>query len=116
MGHKAIFHIDEQNKWNLTLKNVNNLLDAVAAEDFNIEVLANAEAVKEYVLNNEAELNTQSAMKDLSDRGIKFVACNNSLKAFGIKQEDLINFVEIVPVGVLELVKKQREGYGYIKP
>lgn len=116
LDYKVIFHIDELNKWNLTLKNVSNLLDAIDGENFNIEVLANSEAVKEYILNKEVELNTMELMKNLSDRGIKFIACNNALKAFNIKQEDLINFVHIVPVGVLELVKKQTEGYGYIKP
>lgn len=116
MDYKVVFHIDELNKWNLTLKNVKNLLDAIGSDNFIIEVLANAEAVKAYILNKEDELNIMQLMKNLSERGIKFIACNNALKAFNIKQEDLINFVHIVPVGVLELVKKQTEGYGYIKP
>lgn len=116
MEYKVIFHVDELNKWNLVLKNVTNLLDAIDNNNFNIEVLANSEAVKAYVSNNNTEINIRNIMRTLSDRGIRFVACNNALKAFEINKEDLIPFVKTVPVGVLELVNKQMEGYSYIKP
>jgi intracellular sulfur oxidation DsrE/DsrF family protein len=112
---KVIFHIDELDKWELLLKNVNNLLHAIDIEKSNIEVLANSEAVKFYNLNN--DLNTDvTSMEGLSRKGIKFVACNNALNAYNIKKENLIDFIGIVPVGVLELINKQREGYAYIKP
>lgn len=116
MDYKVIFHVDEFNKWNLVLKNVNNLLDAIDNSNFDIEILANSEAVKIYVSNDENEKNVRNIMETLSDRGIKFVACNNALKAFNIKKEDLITCVHIVPVGILELVNKQIDGYSYIKP
>ncbi|HHY41379.1 MAG TPA: hypothetical protein GX514_00790, partial [Thermoanaerobacterales bacterium] len=41
---------------------------------------------------------------------------NNALAAHGIQKENIIEFVDVVPAGVLELVKKQNEGYAYIKP
>lgn len=116
MEYKVIFHVDELNKWNLALKNTDNLLDAINTNNFNIEILANAEAVKAYVSNNNTEINLRNKMKTLSDRGIKFVACNNALKTFNINKEDLNPFVHIVPVGILELVNKQIEGFSYIKP
>jgi intracellular sulfur oxidation DsrE/DsrF family protein len=112
---KVIFHIDELNKWGLLLKNVDNLLKSINVEKFEIEVLANSEAVKFYNLNN--GLNTYSTfMKDLSNKRVKFVACNNALNSLCIKKEDLMNFIDIVPTGILELIDKQREGYAYIKP
>ena len=40
--YKVIFHIDENNKWNLLLKNVSNLLNATDGEKVYIEVLANS--------------------------------------------------------------------------
>jgi intracellular sulfur oxidation DsrE/DsrF family protein len=116
LEYKVIFHIDELNKWNMVLKNTSNLLDAIDTNNFNIEILANSEAVKAYVLNKDTESDMKNTMKTLSDRGIKFVACNNALKAFGIDQDDLNPFVQTVPAGVLELVTKQMEGYSYIKP
>lgn len=113
---KVIFHIDELKKWNLLLKNVSNLLDAVDINNFNIEVLANSEAVKAYIANNELDLNISYAIERLNHKGVKFVACNNALKTYDIPKDYLMHFIEIVPVGVLELINKQSEGYSYIKP
>ena len=112
---KVIFHIDELNKWKLLLKNVGNLLDAVDTNKLTIEVLANSEAIKFYKANQVLELD-MNAMEKLNSKGVKFVACNNALMANDIKKDDLINFIDIVPVGILELINKQSEGYSYIKP
>lgn len=111
--YKVIFHVDELDKWKLLLKNVSNLLEAVDINKCSIEVLANSEAVKFYASNFNSDINV---MENLNSNGVKFVACNNALIANKIKKEDLNYFIEVVPVGVLELVIKQSEGYAYIKP
>ena len=112
--YKVIFHIDEINKWKLLLNNVSNLLNASNNDKFYIEVLANSEAVKYYDINYvDADIDT---MQSLNAKGVKFVACNNALRGYDIKKDTLIGLVDIVPAGVMELVKKQSEGYFYIKP
>ena len=114
MNVNVIFHIDEQSKWSLTLKNVQNLTKAAELKHSRIEVLANSEAVAFYAgsePNSDREL-----MQELALAGIRFVACNNALRGMEIPQERLPQFVDIVPVGVLELIQKQNEGYAYIKP
>jgi len=113
LEHKVIFHIDELNKWKLLLKNISNLLDAVDINKFSIEVLANSEAVRFYNSNLDLDI---KAMEKLNSKGVKFVACNNALIAYDMKKDDLIHFIDIVPVGILELINKQSEGYAYIKP
>lgn len=112
--YKVIFHIDELAKWNLVLANITNLLEGVllSNETIDVEVLANSEAVEYYRNNKDINLK----LVDLNMKGVKFLACNNSLKGNNIKADDLIDIINIVPVGVFELVKKQRDGYAYIKP
>lgn len=112
--YKVIFHIDELVKWNQVLANVTNLLEGVSVsnETIEVEVLANSEAIEYY--RNSKDINIK--LVDLNMKGVKFIACNNSLKGYNLKPDNLIDFINIVPVGVLELVKKQREGYAYIKP
>lgn len=111
---KVIFHIDELNKWNLLLKDVSILLDASSIEKFYIVVLATSEAVKYYEPNKilEADINF---MKNLNNKGVKFVACNNSLMTYNINKDNIINFIEITQIGTLELINKQSEGYIYLK-
>lgn len=113
--YKVIFHIDEISKWKLLLGNVSNLLKGLDNEKLYIEVLANSEAVKYYDINQDldADINT---MEGLNKKGVNFAACNNALMAYNIKKDNIISFVNIVPAGVVELVKKQSEGYIYIKP
>lgn len=108
---RVIFHVDEMEKWGVVLKNVSNLLHAVDVEKSNIEVLANSEAVKFY---NATTLDKELA--EQNSKGVKFAACNNALNLFKMKKDDLFDFVSIVPVGVLEIINKEAEGYAYIKP
>ena len=113
--YKVIFHIDEMSKWQVLLGNVSNLLNGIADTKLHVIVLANSEAVKSYETNQgfDAVIHT---MESLNKEGVKFVACNNALMAYKMEKDDLIPFVDIVPAGIVELVKKQSEGYIYIKP
>lgn len=111
---KVIFHIDESEKWELLLKNVSNLTRIADPKFSKIEVLANSEAVKEFV--PDAGNPYFHLMGQLSGQGVLFTACNNALNGLGIKRAELMPFVSIVPAGVLELIERQKEGYAYIKP
>lgn len=113
--YKAVFHIDENKKWKLLLANVSNLLDAIDGESYDVEVVANSEAVKYYDTgqNLDTDVNT---MKELMEKGVMFVACNNALRTNKIEKGQILDYVKVVPAGVLELVEKQSEGYAYIKP
>lgn len=113
MKKNVIFHVDETGKWALALKNASNLLQLVTSNIMQIEILANSEAVKDYVL---PQSTFESDMRQLHAQGVLFVACNNALNALGINQKQLLPFVKVVPAGVLELIDRQVEGYAYIKP
>jgi intracellular sulfur oxidation DsrE/DsrF family protein len=46
---------------------------------------------------------------------VSFKVCQGTMNRHEIKKEDLLPNVEIVPDGILEIVTKQGEGWGYIK-
>ncbi len=52
MNLKVIFHIDKNQKWDLFINNVKNLLSSYEGKfsDSSIEILANSEAVEGYVV------------------------------------------------------------------
>ncbi|MDF2505462.1 DsrE family protein [Clostridium sp.] len=112
--HKIIFHIDELDKWDLLLKDVSILVDALSAKKFNIEVLATSEAFKFYDLNENSYENI-NLMKDLNKKGVKFVVGKNHLMTHNINSNNLFHFVDTVPVESLELINKQSDGYIYLK-
>lgn len=49
----------------------------------------------------------------LIKEGVRFVPCENTLRDKSIPKENLLPLVGTVPSGVVEVVRKQHEGYGY---
>jgi intracellular sulfur oxidation DsrE/DsrF family protein len=76
--------------------------------------VANGEAVD--FLKASAPPGNKELPERLAGAGVLFTACRNALRARGIPESGLWPFVQIVPAGVLELIRCQREGYAYIKP
>ncbi|MHC5248503.1 DsrE family protein [Enterococcus sp. LJL90] len=103
---KVVFHIDEKEKWPEARSNVKNLLQATATIE--VIVLVNGGAVTGYL--------EPAYQHFISNPKISFHACHNALKANDIAEEQLPKNVEVVPAGVLDLVKLQSNGYAYIKP
>ncbi|WP_050635995.1 DsrE family protein [Candidatus Stoquefichus sp. SB1] len=111
---KVIYHIDEREKWSLCLGNVENMKAYYRSHHipYQIEVLANSLAVKDYVKDSALALK----LKELSCQGIQFAACHNALRGQKIALEDLLEEVVVVDAGVVELALKQSQGFAYIKP
>ncbi|WP_343208618.1 DsrE family protein [Anaerolentibacter hominis] len=114
---KVLYHVDQRDKWELTLGNVINML-AYGREnnaEFEIEVVANGPAVADL---KETEARKNGLHERLSQIGTETAvcACNNALRGQGILPEELLSFVKVVPAGVVEIAGKQQEGFAYIKP
>jgi uncharacterized protein len=50
-----------------------------------------------------------------SNKNVAFVVCEQTLKRKNIPTSQLLPGVIIVPDGILEIVQKQQQGWGYIK-
>lgn len=58
----------------------------------------------------------EEKIKELTAReNVSFVMCEGTLKRKEIKKSELIPGIGTVPDGILELVEKQQQGWGYIK-
>ncbi len=113
--YPVLIHVDEMDKWKLSLANCRNLLNALHDSELTIEIVANSEAVQ-YLIKTPANHENENSLIALSQDKVVIVACNNALKSFGIDPKSLYDFVKVVPSGVAELVMKQHEGYAYLKP
>lgn len=112
--YKVLFHVDEVNKWDLTIANVKNIITSFINnnEEFHIIVVGNSKAVETYL---EKELIEKIISFDLSK--VSFKACSNALRVNNIKEEQLIKSIEVVSSGVYYIAKMQTdEGYIYIRP
>ncbi len=53
-------------------------------------------------------------MEALHRQGVVFSVCYNSIYSFKIKRGDIREYMKVIPAGILELAKKQMQGYTYI--
>ncbi len=115
---KVLFHVNEPERIKVAMGNITNLIKDVSPEMADIELVINGAAINVYSNNEIVE-----TMKALNSKGVKFMACRNSLRMLCennpvcmLNEDTLPVFVEVVPAGVTEIAKKQAEGYAYIKP
>lgn len=115
---KVLFHIDESPKWSLVLANAKNFIDYQLSQDktAKVQILANSLAVADLDMSNEANAKILERMKELADSKVKIYACKNALKGQNIAEENLPDFVSIVPAGVVFIAEQQLKGVPYIKP
>lgn len=112
---RAVFHLDEggRARAGLALTNIENLLADLGENSVEVELVANGEGILALLKSP----NLHGAKVDaLAGKGVRFVACANALRQMGLTKEALLDAVEVVPAGVVELVRKQAEGWAYIRP
>ena len=102
MFYDLLVHVDlpDESRFVMALGNINNYLAALNGEPCTVVLLANGGA----------------AIEKLAQAGVSFRVCANAMKKVPITKEDLLPCVEVVPAGVVEIVRLQREDFAYIKP
>ncbi len=110
--HKIIWEIASGDtvQQRVLFNQVNNVL--TEAPDTKIEVVFHSPAV--YALIKDTGY-FKPQIAALYKKGVVFAVCNNSLKKRNIDKTRVIPEAIIVPVAILELVKKQEEGWAYIR-
>ena len=111
---EVVFQVSDAGpgKWNLTLNNAKNVQDAIGKDNADIEIVAFGPGIE--MLKRESEVGSKID-KALAD-GIKVVACENTMKAMKLTKADMLSTIGYVPGGVVELMKKQKEDWSYIRP
>jgi intracellular sulfur oxidation DsrE/DsrF family protein len=116
MKIKAVLHIDwdQEDRLKMALNNISNLIHEITAEEADVYLVVNGHAVN--LLRRERSVHYAAKIKKLSEMGVHFLVCNSSLTSLGVDRSELIRPCEIVPAGIMELIRLQQEGFAYIKP
>ncbi|OHC68239.1 MAG: hypothetical protein A3H93_06745 [Rhodocyclales bacterium RIFCSPLOWO2_02_FULL_63_24] len=102
----------DSKKWNLALNNAKNVQTDLGADKTEIEIVAYGPGIG--MLKADAEV--ANRIEEAAAAGVKVVACENTMKAQKISRDDMHKNVEYVPAGVVELMRRQQQGYAYIRP
>jgi len=110
---RAIFAVsdDDARKWNLTLGNIGNAIEALGADATDIELVVYGPGIM--MLKKDSPVADKLAAAQR--RGVRIVACQNSMRGYHLEQADLAPGVGQVPSGVVELIRRQHAGYAYVR-
>ena len=113
-AHKVIFQVtdDDPQKWYLTLSNAKNVQQVLGKKNVQIEVLVWGPGLGMVVLETEMANEIDEAV----GRGVKIIACENTMIGRHLTRADMYPSISYVKTGVLHLMKRERQGWAYIRP
>ena len=111
---KVVIQVSDNDpaKWNLALNNAKNIQKDVGTDNVVIEIVAFGPGVN--MLKAESEVGNR--INDAVDTGIQVNACQNTMRNFKLVKEDMNAKVGYVPSGVVEIMRRQQEGFAYLRP
>lgn len=112
--NRIVIQINEDSvrKWNDVLINIHNIQVELGPKNVAIAVVAIGPGLGMLT----AESLAANGVQDALAAGVEFVACGNSMKAQKVAKEDLIDGVTISVAGYVELMKRQQQGWTYLRP
>ncbi len=112
--NKVVFQVSDADpaKWGLALNNIHNLQTDLGADDTELELVAYGPGIGMLKGDSAMAKRISAALKS----GVKVVACENTMKAQKLVYADMLPDIGYVPAGVVELMRKQQEGFAYIRP
>ena len=111
---KVVLQVSENDpaKWNLVLNNAANLQKDVGKANIEVEIVAFGPGIN--MLKAESEVGNR--IQEATEAGVAVMACQNTMNKQKLKKEDMLTTVGYVPSGVVEIMKKQQQGYAYLRP
>jgi intracellular sulfur oxidation DsrE/DsrF family protein len=99
-------------KWNLALNNAKNLQADLGAGNVEIEIVAYGPGIG--MLKADSIVGNRIA--DALGQGVKVNACENTMRGQKLAKADMLDGIGYVPAGVVEIMRKQQQGWAYLRP
>jgi intracellular sulfur oxidation DsrE/DsrF family protein len=110
--HQIIFQLTsaDTNVHKMLVRQLTNVLNG--APNAKLEVVCHGPGLSMVVTK---QTTMHPKIKDLTNKGVHFVACENTMKDRNISRDQIVPESGFVPVGILEIVTKQEQGWSYIR-
>ena len=103
---------NDPGKWNLALNNARNLQSDLGAANVEIEIVAYGPGLN--------MLKTGSAVASRIDEsvlgGVSILACENTMTNQRVTRAEILPGVSYVGAGVVEIMRRQQQGWSYLRP
>ena len=111
---RVIFQVSDADpaKWTLALNNARNVLAELGKENVQIEIVAYGPGLGMLKADSKVEGRLAQALDD----NVGLVACENTMTNTKTTRAEMYGGISYVTAGVTHLMKRQREGWAYIRP
>lgn len=103
---------NDPGKWNLALNNARNVQADLGMDNVDVEVVAYGPGLP--MLKKESAVAQRIA--SASSQGVSVIACENTMKNTKVDRDQILPGVSFVDAGVVHIMKRQREGWAYVRP
>jgi intracellular sulfur oxidation DsrE/DsrF family protein len=111
---KVIFQVSDADpaKWSLALNNARNVQTELGKENVLIEIVAYGPGLGMLKAESKVEGRLAQALED----NVGLIACENTMLNTKTTKADMYRGISYVSAGVTHLMKRQHEGWAYIRP
>ena len=99
-------------KWGLALNNAYNVQADLGADTVELEIVVYGPGINMLKAGSPVADRVASAMKS----GIRVLACENTMTNQKLAKSDMLPELGYVTAGVTQLMKRQQQGWAYIRP
>jgi intracellular sulfur oxidation DsrE/DsrF family protein len=112
--YRVVFQVSDGDpaKWNLTLNNARNVQADLGMDNVDVEIVAYGPGLPMLKTDSKVQQRLDSAMK----QGVTLLACENTMHNTKVERSAIEPGVKFVDAGVVHIMKRQREGWSYVRP
>lgn len=111
---KVVFQVSDADpaKWNLALNNARNVQQDLGKDKVEVEIVAYGPGLGMLKADSKVAARLAQAL----DNSVGLMACENTMRNTKVKRDDMYGGISYVDAGVVHLMKRQHEGWSYIRP
>ena len=111
---KVVFQVSDNDpaKWDLALNNARNVQADLGKDKVEIEIVAYGPGLNML----KAESKVAARLAQALDGEVTLLACENTMTNAKVTKADMYAGISYVQAGVTHIMKRQREGWAYIRP
>ncbi|HLS85295.1 MAG TPA: hypothetical protein VK043_03280 [Burkholderiales bacterium] len=99
-------------KWNLALNNARNIQADLGKDKVEVEIVAYGPGLAMLKADSKVAPRLAQAL----DGGIGLMACENTMRNTKTKKDDMYHGIRYVDAGVVHIMRRQRQGWSYVRP
>jgi intracellular sulfur oxidation DsrE/DsrF family protein len=112
--YKLVLQVSDSDpaKWNLALNNARNVQEDLGKQSVDVEIVAYGPGLA--MLRSDSKV--ASRLAQALDNNIGLMACENTMRNTKVRKDDMYGGISYVDAGVVHIMKRQREGWSYVRP